>query len=123
MGLTRDVEVPIDRWVHRAYFRGMSRIMLIILVVGAAFLWYTNPTEADFREHVRKETGIAGQFGMVFADLLSGGKEGGIKRDNYFLASRFYVGGDGILPRRDLAWGVGGKFFEIKEEGAEPVGR
>ena len=36
-------------------------------------------------------------------------------RDNYFLFSRYYVGGDGILPRSDLAWGIGGKFFEIEE--------
>jgi hypothetical protein len=25
------------------------------------------------------------------------------------------VGGDGILPRSDMAWGIAGKFFDIEE--------
>ena len=92
------------------------RIVIILAVIAVVFLFVTNPDEAAFREHVRVETGIAGQAGMVIADLLSGGKEGGVNRDNYFVASRFYVGGDGILPRQDVAWGVAGKFFQIKKD-------
>jgi hypothetical protein len=74
----------------------------------------TNPSEADFREHVRKKEGVAGTVGMVVADLLTGGKKGGINRDNYLVASRFYLGGDGILPREDIAWGIAGFFIETK---------
>jgi hypothetical protein len=94
----------------------MSRLFFLLIIVAVVFLAATNPSEADFREHIRQETGIAGQFGLVVADLLSGGKKGGISRENYLLASRFYIGGDGILPRQNIAWGVGGKFFEIKEK-------
>ncbi|MDZ4287961.1 MAG: hypothetical protein U0984_08375 [Prosthecobacter sp.] len=100
------------------------RLATIIAIVVVAFLAFTNPNEADFREHVRRETGIAGQFGMVVADLLSGGKKGGVSRENYLIASRFYVGGDGILPRQNVAWGIAGKFIEIKnDEGETPLHR
>ncbi len=91
-----------------------SRMLSLVLAVVVAGLVMTNPNEADFREHVRVKEGLAGTIGMVAADLLSGGKGGGIQRDNYFVASRFYIGGNGILPRQDVAWGVAGKFFEIE---------
>ena len=52
---------------------------------------------------------------MAVADLISGGRKGGVQRDNYFVASLFYVGGDGVLPREDIAWGVAGHFFELKK--------
>jgi hypothetical protein len=87
---------------------------LFLLAAIAVVLALTNPSEADFREHVRKKEGIAGTVGMAVADLLSGGKKGGIQRDNYLVASRFYLGGDGILPREDIAWGIAGFFIETK---------
>lgn len=93
----------------------MRRPLLLLIVIALVVLVVTNPSEADFREHVRRETGLAGQFGMVVADLLSGGKKGGINRENFFVASRFYVGGDGILPRKNVAWGIAGRFIEIKD--------
>lgn len=89
-------------------------------VAGAgivAVLALTNPDEADFREHVRQEDGIAGSLGLALTDLLSGGK-GGIRRENYLVASRFYLGGDGVIPRRDLAWGVAGFFIDTRGSGA-----
>jgi hypothetical protein len=79
-----------------------------------AGLALTNPNEADYREHVRRQQGIAGTLGMAAADLLSGGRSGGIKRDNYVVGSRFYMGGDGLLPRRDLAWGMAGMIWDIR---------
>lgn len=88
--------------------------LLLFLTAVAVVLALTNPSEADFREHVRKKEGVAGTVGMVMADLLSGGKKGGINRDNYLVASRFYLGGDGILPREDIAWGIAGFFIETK---------
>jgi hypothetical protein len=88
--------------------------LLFLLAAVAVVLALTNPSEADFREHVRKKEGIAGTVGMAVADLLSGGKKGGIQRDNYLVASRFYLGGDGILPREDIAWGIAGFFIETK---------
>ena len=94
----------------------MSRLAFILVIIALVFLAATNPSEADFREHIREKTGIAGQIGMVMTDLLSGGKKGGINRENFVVGSRFYVGGDGILPRQNLAWGIGGRFFEINEK-------
>ena len=88
--------------------------LLFLLAAIAVVLALTNPSEADFREHVRQKEGIAGTVGMAVADLLSGGKKGGIQRDNFLIASRFYLGGDGILPREDVAWGIGGFFIETK---------
>ena len=88
--------------------------LLFLLAAIAVVLALTNPSEADFREHVRKKEGVAGTVGMVVADLLTGGKKGGINRDNYLVASRFYLGGDGILPREDIAWGIAGFFIETK---------
>ncbi|HCN76012.1 MAG TPA: hypothetical protein DIT13_02310 [Verrucomicrobiales bacterium] len=89
------------------------RLILLLLIVVLAGLAFTNPNEADFREHVRQQEGLAGTLGLVVADLVSGGKKGGIQRDNYIFASKFYLGGDGILPREDIAWGIGGQFIEI----------
>ncbi len=88
--------------------------LLFLLAAVAVVLAFTNPSEADFREHVRKKEGLSGTLGMAVADLLSGGKKGGINRDNFLVASRFYLGGDGILPREDIAWGIAGFFIETK---------
>ncbi len=91
----------------------MKPLIFLILVAGGLAL--TNPTEADFREHVRQKEGVAGTVGLAVADLVSGGKKGGVKRDNFIIASKFYVGGDGVLPREDIAWGVAKQFIEIKK--------
>jgi hypothetical protein len=88
--------------------------LLFLLAAIAVVLAITNPSEADFREHVRKKEGVAGTVGMAVADLLTGGKKGGVQRDNYLVASRFYLGGNGILPREDIAWGIAGFFIETK---------
>jgi len=91
-----------------------KRVILVIMAVGVLVLALLNPNEADFRQHVRQQEGLAGTLGLAVADLLSAGTGGGIKRDNYFVASRFFVGGDGVLPRRNLAWGIAGMFLESK---------
>jgi hypothetical protein len=91
------------------------KLPLLLLIIAAVGLALTNPNEADFREHVRQKEGIAGSAGLAVADLLSGGKKGGINRDNFIVVSKFYVGGDGVLPREDVAWGVAGQFIEIKK--------
>lgn len=88
--------------------------LLFLLAAVVVVLALTNPGEADFREHVRRKEGIAGTLGMAVADLFAGGKKGGIQRDNFLVASRFYLGGDGILPRENLAWGVAGFFIEVR---------
>lgn len=92
----------------------MKRLVILagIIVVALAL---TNPSPADFRDHVREKQGIAGSLGMALADIISGGK-GGIHRDNYVVASRFYFGGDGVIPRQDLGWGIAGMIFESKHE-------
>lgn len=91
----------------------MKKLILILAGIAVA-LAITNPSEADFREHVRKKEGVAGTAAMAVMDLLSLDKKGGIRRDNYFIASRFYAGGDGLLPREELAWGIAGQFIETK---------
>ena len=87
-------------------------IVLGVIVVGV--LVFTNPTTADFREHVRQKQGLVGSLGIALADLFALGKSG-VKRDNYWIASRFYLGGDGVLARQDLAWGVAGRFIETQK--------
>lgn len=90
-------------------------VALLILLVIAAGLALTNPNESQYRAHVQEREGLLGTLGLGLADLLSKDASKGIHRDNYFVASKFYVGGDGVLPRQDLAWGVGGKFWEIEQ--------
>lgn len=89
------------------WWLGAGILLVLVLVL-------TNPTEADFREQVRERQGLAGTLGLAAADLLSGSQRGGIKRDNYWVASRFYLGGDGVLPRRNLGWGMAGKIWEAR---------
>ncbi len=95
----------------------MKKLTLLVTVLGGAFLLLalTNPNAAGFREHIREKQGLAGTLGMAMADLVSASGKGGIQRDNYIIASRFYIGGDGIMPRKDLAWGLAGMFFDAKE--------
>lgn len=88
------------------------KTLLIILAVVAAMLAFTNPNETTFRAHVQEKQGIVGTLGLGLADLLSKDAKRGIHRDNYFLFSKFYMGGDGILPRQELGWGIGGKCFD-----------
>ena len=88
------------------------RTWMIVAAVIVGALALTNPNEAEYRGHIQERQGILGALGIGLVDILSNGNRG-IHRDNYLLFSKFYVGGDGILPRQDLAWGVAGKFFEI----------
>jgi len=91
------------------------KLPLILLILAAAGLFLTNPSEADYREHIRQNEGLAGTVGLAVADLVSGDKKGGIQRDNFIVASKFYIGGDGVLPREDVAWGIARQFIEIKK--------
>lgn len=95
---------------------------LVALAVALAFLALTNPTENQFRAYVQEREGIGGWLGLKLADLLSAGPRAGIRRDNYIFASRFFIGGDGVLPRKDLAWGIAGKFIDIEEK-EQPAAR
>jgi hypothetical protein len=92
------------------------KLIAILLIAALGYLAYSNPTETDFRAHLREEQGFAATLGLALTDLLSSGPRGGIQRENFVICSRFYVGGDGVLPRQDLAWGVGGQFFDIAEK-------
>ncbi len=91
------------------------KLPLLLLTIVAIGLAVTNPNEASYREYIRQKEGLPGTVGLAVADLVSGTKKGGVQRDNYIVASKFYIGGDGILPREDIAWGVAGKFIEIKK--------
>ncbi len=89
--------------------------LIFLLAAIVVVLALTNPNEADYREHIRQQQGIAGTVGMAVADLITGGKKGGIQRENFIVASRFYLGGNGVLPRENLAWGVGGQFIKTQD--------
>ncbi len=93
--------------------RTMKKLLLILIAL-AAVLAVLNPSEADYREHVREKQGVAGSAAMAVMDLLSLDKKGGIRRENFIVASRFYLGGEGLLPREDLAWGIAGFFIDSK---------
>jgi hypothetical protein len=92
------------------------RLIIFLLIALLVILALTNPNEAEFRSHMQQKHGIAGTLSLKVASIFSAGTGTGVHRDNYFLFSRYYIGGDGILPRSDLAWGVGGKFYEIEEK-------
>ncbi len=92
------------------------RIAVIAAAVILALLAFTNPSVEQFRGHLKERGGIAATLGLLAADVLTNGesKGKGIHRDNYLVYSRFYLGGDGILPRQDIAWGAVGRFWEIE---------
>lgn len=92
----------------------MKLLILLLIIVGAA-LAFTNPTENDFRAYMQQKHGIAGTLSLKVASIFSAGASTGVHRENYGVCSRFYMGGDGILPRTDLAWGVAGKFIDIEK--------
>jgi hypothetical protein len=92
------------------------RLIVFLVIALLVILALTNPNEAEFRSHMQQKHGIAGALSLKVASIFSAGTGTGVHRDNYFLFSRYYIGGDGILPRSDLAWGIGGKFYEIEEK-------
>lgn len=93
------------------------KLITTLILAGLIALAFTNPNEAEFRSHMQSKHGIAGTLGLKVASIFSGGTNTGVQRDNYIVCSRYYVGGDGILPRTNLAWGIAGKFFDIEEKG------
>jgi hypothetical protein len=93
------------------------RLILFLLISLTVVLALTNPNETEFRSYMQQKHGIAGSLSLKVASIFSAGTGTGVTRDNYILFSRYYIGGDGILPRTDLAWAVGGKFFDIDEGG------
>jgi hypothetical protein len=95
------------------------RLIVFLLIALAVVLALTNPNEAEFRSHMQQKHGIAGTLSLKVASIFSAGTSSGLHRENYYLFSRYYVGGDGILPRADMAWGVAGKFFDIEESSKE----
>lgn len=92
------------------------RLIIFLLIALLVVLALTNPNEAEFRAHMQQKHGIAGSLSLKVAAIFSAGTSTGVHRENFFLFSRYYIGGDGILPRADLAWGVAGKFYDIDEE-------
>lgn len=92
------------------------RLILFLLVSLLIVLALTNPNESEFRTHMQQKYGIAGSLSLKVAAIFSAGTSTGVSRDNYIICSRYYIGGDGILPRTDLAWGVAGKFFDLEED-------
>jgi hypothetical protein len=93
------------------------RLIIFLLISLIVVLALTNPNEAEFRSYMQQKHGIAGSLSLKVAAIFSAGTSTGVSRDNYVVCSRYYIGGDGILPRTDLAWGVAGKFFDIDEDG------
>lgn len=91
------------------------RLIIFLLIALLVILALTNPNEAEFRSYMQQKHGIAGTLSLKVASIFSAGTGSGLHRDNYFLFSRYFIGGDGILPRSDLAWGIGGKFYDIEE--------
>jgi hypothetical protein len=95
-----------------------SKNKVIILLIAAllGLLIFTNPSVEAYRGYIKERQGLAGTLGLLAADVLSvGSKSGqGIQRENYLVLSRFYLGGDGVLPRQDLAWGALGRFWELE---------
>jgi hypothetical protein len=91
------------------------RLIFFLFVSLLVILVLTNPNENEFRTHMQQKYGIAGSLSLKVASIFSAGTSSGISRDNYVIFSRYYIGGDGILPRTDLAWGMGGKFFDVEE--------
>lgn len=92
------------------------RLIAFLLIALLVILALTNPNEAEFRNYMQQKHGIAGTLSLKVASIFSAGTSTGVHRDNYYIFSRYYIGGDGILPRADLAWGVAGKFFDIEEK-------
>lgn len=94
----------------------MKRTLVIALLIIAGLLAFTNPDEVQYRAYIQQREGIVGVLGMGLMDLLSTSGNKGIHQANYIVFSKFYVGGDGLLPRQDLAWGIAGKFIDIQPD-------
>ncbi|MBL9115991.1 MAG: hypothetical protein JNJ83_13370 [Verrucomicrobiaceae bacterium] len=93
-----------------------NKLLHVAFGIILVLLFVTNPSVDQYRGYIKERQGLAGSLGLLAVDVLStsDAKGKGIHRDNYWLFSKFYLGGDGLLPRQDLAWGAVGRFWEIK---------
>jgi len=93
----------------------LPTVLLIVAVIILGGLAFTNPTAAQYRAHIQETEGLMGTLGLGLADLLAADSDKGIHRESFGVCSKFYLGGDGVLPRQDLAWGMAGHFWEIEK--------
>lgn len=87
------------------------KTLLLVVAVVFGMLALTNPNEEAFRGFIQTREGLGGTLGLGLIDLFSKDSRKGVHRDNYLVFSRFYLGGDGVLPRQELGWGIAGKCF------------
>ena len=91
------------------------RVRLVGLAVAPVFLGFANPDREPVTRACAETGGPWRLAGAETAGLLSSGPRAGIRRGNSLFAGRFHPGGDGVLPRKDLTWGIAGRFIDIKE--------
>ena len=76
-------------------------IILILLAGGLVALAVSNPDESDFREWYVEEHG----FGGALVSLA-------VQRENRVFFSTYSIGGQALIKKRTLAYGIAGTFFK-----------
>jgi len=76
-------------------------IILILLAGGLVALAVSNPDESDFREWYIEEHG----FGGALVSLA-------VQRENRVFFSTYSIGGQALIKKRTLAYGIAGTFFK-----------
>ena len=75
-------------------------IILILLAGGLVALAVSNPDESDFREWYVEEHG----FGGALVSLA-------VQRENRVFFSTYSIGGQALIKKRTLAYGIAGVFI------------
>ena len=77
-------------------------IILILLAGGLVALAVSNPDESDFREWYVEEHG----FGGALVSLA-------VQRENNVFFSTYSIGGQALIKKRTLAYGIAGIFIKV----------
>ena len=81
----------------------MKKLLIILILLAGVLvvLAVSNPDESDFREWYVEEHGFGGALVSI-----------AVNRENRIFYSTYSIGGNGLIKKRTLAYGIAGAFVK-----------
>ena len=81
----------------------MKKLVIILILLAGVFVFLavSNPDESDFREWYVEEHGFGGALVSI-----------AVNRENRIFYSTYSIGGNGLIKKRTLSYGIAGGFVK-----------